>query len=290
VITTTYLHASDFLARVRAELERHEVLNSLPLGIALHLQKFPEHIETPPYLATVEEEGKLVVAAVMTPPVRLIIASNQGDGFDAAFALLIHNLREQGRAVPGVIGPAALSNRFVQAWSSQTGEAAYLRIRERLFELTHVITPRSRPGSLRLATLDETALVGRWFKDFEEEALHTSLSEEEAIADARTRIGNGEVYFWVLPDGAVVSMAGTARPVSRVISVNSVYTPPEQRGHGYASRMVATLSQHLLDSGWERCTLFTDLSNPTSNTIYQQIGYQPVQDFHVYDFSRTSAA
>jgi len=48
VIITTYMQASDFLARVRAELERNEVLNGLPLGIALRLQTFPERIEIPP--------------------------------------------------------------------------------------------------------------------------------------------------------------------------------------------------------------------------------------------------
>ena len=116
--------------------------------------------------------------------------------------------------------------------------------------------------------------------------MRTSISDEEAASWARTRIGNGDVYLWVLPDGAIVSLVGTTRPVSRVISIGPVYTPPELRGQGYASRSVAALSQRLLDSGWERCCLFTDLSNPTSNSIYQQVGYQPVRDFNEYDFSQ----
>ena len=96
MIITTYMQASDFLARARGELERNKVLNGLPLGITLRLQKFPERIEIPPYLATVEDEGKLLVAAVMTPPFRLIVTSNQRDAFGEAPALLIHNLREHG--------------------------------------------------------------------------------------------------------------------------------------------------------------------------------------------------
>ena len=115
--------------------------------------------------------------------------------------------------------------------------------------------------------------------------MRASITDEEATSWAQTHIGNGEVYLWVLPDGSIVSLLATTRPVSRVISIASVYTPPERRGHGYASRSVAALSQHLLDSGWQRCSLFTDLSNPTSNTIYQQVGYRPVHDFHEYDFS-----
>ena len=287
MIITIYMQASDFLARARAELERNEVLNGLPLGIALRLQQFPERIEIQPYLATVEDEGKLVVAAVMPPPFRLIVTSNQFDAFGEAPSLLIHNLREYRWPVPGVMGPAPLSDLFAQTWTSLTGEVSHLRTHERLFELTHVIAPRPGPGSLRIATPDETALVVRWIKAFQEEALHTSLSDEEALAWARTRIGNGEVYLWVLPDGTIVSLVATTRPVSRVISIAPVYTPPELRGRGYASRSVAALSQHLLDSGWERCSLFTDLSNPTSNSIYQQVGHRPIRDFNEYDFSHS---
>lgn len=285
MVITTYRQASDFLARAQAELERNEVLNGLPLGITLHLYKFPERIKIRPYLATVEDEGKLLVAAVMTPPFRLIVTSNQVDAFGEALSLLIHNLREHGWPVPGVLGPSSLSDLFAQTWTSLTGEVAHLRTRERLFELTQVIAPRPGPGELRIATPDDTALVVRWIKAFQEEALHTSLSDEEALAWARRGIGNGEVYLWVLSDGAIVSLLATTRPVSRVISIASVYTPPELRGQGYASRSVAALSQHLLDSGWQRCSLFTDLSNPTSNSIYQRVGYRPVRDFNEYDFS-----
>jgi predicted GNAT family acetyltransferase len=41
----------------------------------------------------------------------------------------------------------------------------------------------------------------------------------------------------------------------------------------------------ILDSGKKFCFLFTDQANPTSNSIYQKIGYEPVCDFHEYTFS-----
>ena len=63
-----------------------------------------------------------------------------------------------------------------------------------------------------------------------------------------------------------------------------VYTPPELRGHGYASAVVAALSQRLLDAGHQYCALYTDLANPTSNSIYQKIGYTPVSDAVEYAF------
>ncbi|MFN8562638.1 MAG: GNAT family N-acetyltransferase [Anaerolineae bacterium] len=66
--------------------------------------------------------------------------------------------------------------------------------------------------------------------------------------------------------------------------IGPVYTPPELRGRGYASGCVAGMSQILLDTGRQFCFLFTDLRNPTSNHIYQVIGYEPVCDFTDYAF------
>jgi predicted GNAT family acetyltransferase len=67
--------------------------------------------------------------------------------------------------------------------------------------------------------------------------------------------------------------------------VGPVYTPPEARRHGYASALVAHVSQDLLDGGRRFVFLYTDLANPTSNHIYQEIGYRPVADAYQYTFS-----
>ena len=40
------------------------------------------------------------------------------------------------------------------------------------------------------------------------------------------------------------------------------------------------------DEGRALVTEFTDLANPTSNHIYQMIGYEPVRDVDVYRFDR----
>ena len=42
--------------------------------------------------------------------------------------------------------------------------------------------------------------------------------------------------------------------------------------------MTAAASQAQLDAGRTFVFLFTDLANPTSNRIYQAIGYEPVID------------
>jgi predicted GNAT family acetyltransferase len=44
------------------------------------------------------------------------------------------------------------------------------------------------------------------------------------------------------------------------------------------------MTQMLLDRGGRFCFLFTDLANPTSNSIYQTVGYRPVADVDQWSF------
>jgi predicted GNAT family acetyltransferase len=74
------------------------------------------------------------------------------------------------------------------------------------------------------------------------------------------------------------------RPTPNGIRIGPVYTPPGLRRRGYASAATAAASQTELDNGRRYIFLFTDLSNPTSNKIYQQIGYEPVIDIDQLGF------
>ena len=47
---------------------------------------------------------------------------------------------------------------------------------------------------------------------------------------------------------------------------------------------MAEASKAQLGAGRRFVFLFTDLSNPTSNRIYQAIGYEPVADVDQYHF------
>jgi predicted GNAT family acetyltransferase len=123
-------------------------------------------------------------------------------------------------------------------------------------------------------------LITQWLFEFDAEALGGSGDRAAAHEAALRRVQEGSIYLWV--DGQPTSMAGKARPTRKGITINAVYTPPDLRGRGYATSCVAAVSQLLLDSGYIFCTLFTDLLNPTSNKIYQKMGYAPVGDYSVY--------
>ena len=103
-----------------------------------------------------------------------------------------------------------------------------------------------------------------------------AAAPQAGIDMARQRIASGRMFVW--DDGGPVSMAAWSGRTPNGVRVNYVYTPAERRGRGYASACVADLTQHLLNNVAEFCCLVTDLGNPTSNSIYQRIGYQPVCD------------
>jgi predicted GNAT family acetyltransferase len=161
---------------------------------------------------------------------------------------------------------------------------------QRIYQLEAVSPVRGVPGSLRRATTADRELVIDWMTAFHAEAGSTAEPRRAALRAAETRLDSPDsaLYFWV--DGAPVSMAGYTGPTPNGIRVGPVYTPPEHRRRGYASACVAALSQLLLDDGRRFCFLFTDLSNPTSNHIYQAIGYRPVCDVDEYRFLAARSA
>ncbi len=287
MLFTTYQTTSDFLRKTQPTFMEDETVNSLILGVSQSIERNPEY-SLQSYLATVEDEQGLAVAAVMTPPRNLILYGNRTEHREA-FTVLIEDLRAAGCSVPGVLGRVPVVNEFARCWEQLTGQAARIAVRERLFVLTEVIAPPAVPGKLRLSKQEEFETLRGWWEAFALEALGKAAADAQdfALAAVSNRIGKN-IYVWERPDGTITSLAASSRPISSTISIGPVYTPPAYRGQGYASNCVAALSQHLLASGWKTCNLFTDLANPTSNSIYQKIGYRAVCDFTMYEFTPAS--
>ena len=269
-----------FLDRAGAFLLAHEAEHCLLLGIAGNLQKGTTPLREPPRMALALEEageGRLLAAALQTPPYNLVLSMT--DDLDAVDALA---LAFGGDDLPGVSGPPEVAARFADVWSDRAGRAARRGMAERIFRLTAVRAPRPAPGAMRLVEAADRALLIAWIEAFSREALLTVEPADEAVD--RWIAGQGRrLYLW--EDGDLrVSLCGAGAPTPHGIRVGPVYTPPEHRGHGYASNLVADATQAQLDEGRAFVTLFTDLANPTSNKIYMDIGYEPVADFDQYSF------
>ena len=171
--------------------------------------------------------------------------------------------------------------RVAETWKEVTGRGYDLERRQRVYELREVMSPGPKRGRLRLATEADVELVARWWYGFHLD-IFGQVDQAEAKQRVRFHITEGNIYLW--EDEQPVSVAMKTRPTRKGISVSLVYTPPELRRQGYATACTGELSRLLLEAGWEFCALFADLSNATSNSIYQRIGYRPVCDYDEYVF------
>lgn len=262
-----------FAEFARPRLESFEALNNMPLGIAATVVKRPEIAAKALMLGI--EEGEDCLVAIQTSPFYLVLG--QTSGAEKLLPELVSWLDANQPGLNGLIAPLELAEAFRRLWA-RPGRAIGIRMEQRVYSLSEVIPPRWPAGHFRLAAIGDLGALLGFSEAFLAEALPHEKHDSESLRQRTlAQIDAGDIGVWDCDD-RVVSMACRVRKTTHGWSISLVYSPPELRGRGYASACVAGLSQHLLDQGNDFCCLFTDLANPTSNSIYQKIGYQPVGD------------
>jgi uncharacterized protein len=188
-------------------------------------------------------------------------------------------IAEAGVALPGINGEAATAALFAGQWSERSKSAATPFQGNRLYEFLESGQAPEIEGKLRQAGPIDRSLMILWTRAFQQEI-------GESANDTELRVDRGlaarQLWLWDR-SGETVSMAVSREPVHGVVRLSGVYTPPDKRRHGYAAACVHALSKQLGDAGY-RCILYTDLGNPTSNSIYRRIGYRAVAEALRYRF------
>jgi ribosomal protein S18 acetylase RimI-like enzyme len=190
----------------------------------------------------------------------------------------VNAVADAGVALPGVHGEAATAAAFAGHWTERCKSAAVPTQGLRIYEFLEPIDGTRMEGRLRKAAPEDHTLVARWTRAFHEE-VHQPLSDPDAVVGRW--ISAGEAWLW--DHGKPMTMAVGCAPVEDVVRVSGVYTPPEHRRHGYAAACVLELSKSICGAG-QRCMLYTDLGNPTSNSIYRRLGYRAVAEVLRYRF------
>jgi predicted GNAT family acetyltransferase len=264
-------------------LARDEARHNLLFGICDTAIRQP-HVY-PELLAWVAMRGtEPAAAALRTPPFNLVLADPLDD--DALGELLDAVAADQPE-LPGIVGNVP----FVEAAARRLGEATGRTARVTLSQAAHALTAVEdvpmAPGAPRPAGAADRPLLLAWLLAFARESLppgHGGGSEMERAVGGRLEGRGSGLWLWE-DAGEPVSVAGYAGKTPTGIRVGPVYTPPERRGRGYATSLVAELSRWLLAGGNATCFLYTDLANPTSNAIYARIGYRRVCDSLEYGFA-----
>jgi uncharacterized protein len=279
---TRYDDPKQFYDLCRSFLSEREAENSLMLGILGRLRSDSNSYSVdPPFLSTLTENDIVTAVVVRTPPFNLLISETSYiNELDEVIKLIVDQYAE----LPGVFGPNEVAGYFAQRWSEIKGIKHELAIRQRVFKCNQIKEDFYAAGGMRKAKLGDKATIVAWIKAFEDELdlppVHQSV---EQLVDRFLRLPEEQgAYLWNDDDGAV-SLAVCGNPTPNGLRIGPVYTPPAHRKHGYATALVGQLTGRLLRQH-RYCYLNTDLANPTSNKIYQAIGYEPVCDVDEYRF------
>jgi predicted GNAT family acetyltransferase len=267
----------DFRRRVGPLLAADELRHSVPLGVLAQLERDPRHYPEH-HLWLVDDAGEVVACALMTPPFHLL-AMGSAAGFDE----LVATVRADPVHLPGVTGFVPEVEELAERWAGATGASTRVAMSLRMYATAEVVPPVEAPGLMRAATDADRELLAEWGRAF---ALETGLPEgpEQLARSLAAQIGSDPgIVLWEA-DGVAVALAGARESSPGIARVGPVFTPPEHRRRGYATSLVAGWTSELLRRGARRCALFTDLANPTSNSIYQTVGYRPYGDAAVIDF------
>ena len=276
-----YKEIQNFYQDTYDVLMRHEAQNLIPLGniILGNEGKDKTDWRDPAnwFMATVTSGAGVILTAVMTPPHNITLYETDNLVNDEALASLIKGIMETDYEIPGVMTEKVLAQRFAKAWSEARGAKHRVHKDMRIYELLKVNPDIPAIGTLRLVRESDMSFLPYWREGFNSDCFGDTPSVKADPESYRYLIENKMLY--VLEDnGMAVSMALMNRAMNTVCGVGGVYTPPYFRGKGYASSCVAGVSRLILERGFTKCVLYTDLANPTSNSIYQKIGYKPICD------------
>jgi len=264
---------AEFWALAKPVYAADPVRHTVALTVIHNLVALPDPHEPAPLLVTLWQGDTLAGAAFRTNGRALSVGAIPEDATESVASALV----AIDPNMVGVNGPRAIAERFVRAWAELQGAAFRQMYLMHLYRLDELLPPKAE-GRARLAVDTDVPQLATWYRDFAIEALggQRGADHEEDFVRRMLALGNG-MLIWER-DGVAVSSARASAPLDGMSRISAVYTPPEHRCHGYGSAATAAASRWALDAGAAHVVLFTDSSNPISNSIYQQIGYRHVCD------------
>ncbi|MGW2960652.1 GNAT family N-acetyltransferase [Streptomyces sp. NPDC001220] len=272
----------DFLARAGDFLRSRPVLHTSALSVMEKLRTLgrPGVGGRVPVLGRLERAGEVSAFFYRFLPGGLTISSlapEQADDLAAHLAALGHSL-------PSVSADHDTATAFAEAWQRHTGATPTVRVRMHLYRLGTLTPPDPFPsGRGRLMGEADHEHLMRWCREFAADVGEDVVIDADSWAG--TRFAEKRYTLWETPDGTPVSMAGVNPMVAGMVRVDPVYTPAHLRGRGYAGAVTVEVSRAALAAGAREVVLYTNAANPTSNALYQRLGYRTLTDWAVYDFS-----
>ncbi|MDJ0944960.1 MAG: GNAT family N-acetyltransferase [Kiloniellales bacterium] len=243
-------------------LERDEARHNLPLGLLAAVRS--GHAPEPrrwslggPGVCALQVAGRPIVL---------------GDLGRRQCATLAEATRDED--YPAVQGPDLTARWFV-ARAMELGLGFGDPAPQQILALRAAPRDPRAPGRSRPVTTADAPLLADWMTDFNREAVPQD-PPPEGPGLAR-KAGQGDYLFWEV-EGRPVSLAGIVRRSRRAAAIGPVYTPPAQRGRGYAGAATAAVVKRIHAEGRTTACLYCDPRNPAAKRCYVKLGFEPVCD------------
>ncbi|WP_329092961.1 GNAT family N-acetyltransferase [Actinomadura citrea] len=268
----------EFLACAEGFLRADPVANTVPLTVTKAIRTQGPGLYPKALFGWWTAGGGVAGTCVWTGAYPVMLSAMPGP----AAPELAGALAEREARVPGVNGTPEVAEGFAEAWTGRTGSPARVARRERLHRLAGLDMPDPPPGgAARVADAVDRDLVHDWYAAFRRDAGGHG-DPNPAVVDGR--LAEGGIVLWET-GGFPVAMAGRTPAVAGTVRVAPVYTPAEHRRRGYGAAVTAAVTRAAQHAGAADVVLFTDLANPTSNSVYHRLGYRPVEDRLVLAFA-----
>jgi uncharacterized protein len=268
--------AKQFLAAAGAHLAADAARHNLVLSLAHARVEHPG----PGRYAWAHERGRVAGVALQSPPTFPAVVSR---GTRRGAAALARAMAEHAPDLPGVNGDAPTAATFAGEWATTTRARVVPRAAQRLYRVTRLRRPPVVPGALRDVGPSEIPEVAAWVARFQDEIGEPAVAGD-ADRELAYLVDRGLLWCW--DDGGRCAITSATPAVDGVSRVRHVYTPPERRRHGYAAACVGAVTATVQERGATACVLYTQLTNPTSNALYQRLGYEPIAEILAYRFDR----
>jgi hypothetical protein len=268
-----------FAKEVTPFLEKNEAVNAMMLGMCFALSE-GAFADKEFGLIRILNNKELTSVAIKAPNSSLVLTFISDEELNA----LINTLVEKSIEVPKILGPLEVCKKFSQIWSEKMNLTSKLSMKQKIYQLDKVNDLERVDGAMAQADDRDKKILVEWYMAMVKEAIpDDKMSLEEAQEWVDRKIAANELFLWIQNEWQV-SMAALVGATRNGIRISAVYTPPDLRRRGIATSLVANLSQYMLDQGTQKCFLYADQMNPTSNSIYQKIGYNPVCESALYLF------
>jgi hypothetical protein len=233
-----------------------------------------------------------LLIAVCTLPFNLLLWVGDGSLGSGAASLLVRELRQIGFKPPGVIAERTLARQFADAYCNSPGFggpdsrrlSSTRKMTMVIMKLEELSEYKKAPGFYRMLCEDDISFTPLWEHAFCVDCNLPVYKHSESEERIKARIGKNIHYIWV--DGQPVAQAVIGRNTPSGAAISWVYTPPEYRGRGYATSVVAELTKNILAGGKSFCCLFADVANPASCAVYRKLGYIDVCEVDEIKFVR----